>query len=68
MQDPAISQIIQAIQTKTLDTLKYNQNMSLDLKAFLRIRKQFQLKQSILYRKTQVNDKGQTPTCSSPFI
>ena len=58
MQDPAISQIIQAIQTKTLDTLKYNQDMSLDLKAFLRIRKQFQLKQGILYRKTQVNDKA----------
>ena len=32
--------------------------MSLDLKAFLRIRKQFQLKQGILYRKTQVNDKA----------
>ena len=58
MQDPAISQIIQAIQTKTLDTLKYNQDMSLDLKAFLRIRKQFQLKQGILYRKTQVNDRA----------
>ena len=58
MPDPAISQIIQAIQTKTLDTLKYNQNMSLDLKAFLRIRKQFQLKQGILYRKTQVNDRA----------
>ena len=30
MQDPAISQIIQAIQTKTLDTIKYNPNMSSD--------------------------------------
>ena len=58
MQDPAISQIIQAIQTKTLDTLKYNQDMSSDLKAFLRIMKQFKLKQDILYRKTQVNDKA----------
>ena len=58
MQDPTIGQIIQAIQTKTLDTLKYNQDMSLDLKAFLRIRKEFQLKQGILYRKTQVNDKA----------
>ena len=32
--------------------------MSSDLKAFLRIRKQFKLKQGILYRKTQVNDKA----------
>ena len=58
LQDPAINQIIQAIQTKTLNTLKYNQDMSSDPKAFLRIRKQFQLKQGILYRKTQVNDKA----------
>ena len=58
MQDPAISQIIQAIQTKTLDTIKYKQNMSSDLKAFLRIRKQFKLKQGALYRKTQVHDKA----------
>ena len=58
MQDPAISQIIQAIQTKILDTLKYNQDMRSDLKAFLRISKQFKLKQGTLYRKTQVNDKA----------
>ena len=58
IQDPAISQIIQAIQTKTLDTLKYKQNMSSDLKAFLRIRKQFKLKQGVLYRKGQVHDKA----------
>ena len=30
-QDPAISQIIQAIQTKTLNTIKYNPNMSPEL-------------------------------------
>ena len=58
MQDPAICQIIQAIQNKTLDTIKFNQGMSSDLKAFLRIRKQFKLKQGILYRKSQVNDKA----------
>ena len=58
MQDPAISQIIQAILTKTLDTIKYKQDMSSDLKAFLRIRKQFKLKQGVLYRKTQVHDKA----------
>ena len=58
MKDPAICQIIQAIQNKTLDTFKINQDMSLDLKAFLRIRKQFKLKQGILYRKSQVNDKA----------
>ena len=59
MQDPAISQIIQAILTKTLDTIKYKPNMSSEfLKAFLRIRKQFKLDQGVLYRKTQVHDKA----------
>ena len=41
LKDPAICQIIQAIQNKTLDTIKFKQDMSSDLKAFLRIRKQF---------------------------
>ena len=41
LKDPAICQIIQAIQNKTLDTLKIKQDMSSDLKAFLRVRKQF---------------------------
>ena len=59
LKDPAICQIIQAIQNKTLDTIKFYQGMSSDLKAFLRIRKQFKLKQGVLYRKkTQVNDKA----------
>ena len=58
MKDPAICQIIQAIQNKTLDTLKIKQDMSSDIKAFLRIRKQFKLKQSLLYRKSQVNDRA----------
>ena len=55
LKDPAIYQIIQVIQNKSLDTLKIKQDMSSDLKAFLRIRKQFKLKQGILYRKSQVN-------------
>ena len=55
--DSAICQIIQAIQNKSLDTLKIKQDMSSDLKAFLRIRKQFKLKQGIHYRKSQVNDR-----------
>ena len=60
LKDPAICQMIQAIQNKTLDTLKIKQDMSLDLKALLRIRKQFKLKQGILYRKSQVinNDRA----------
>ena len=41
IKDPAICQIIQAIQSKSLDTLQIKQDMSSDLKAFLRIRKQF---------------------------
>ena len=56
--DSAICQIIQAIQNKSLDTLKIKQDMSSDLKAFLRIRKQFKLKQGMLYRKSQVNDRA----------
>ena len=58
MQDPAISHIIQAIQTKHLNTIKHKQDMGSDLKVFLRIRKQLKLKQGILYRKTQVHDKA----------
>ena len=56
LKDPAICQIIQAIQNKTLDTLKIKQDISSDLKAFLGIRTQFKLKQGILYRKFQVNN------------
>ena len=56
LKDPAICQIIQAIQNKTLDKLKIKQDMNSDLKVFLRIRKQFKLKQGILYRKSQVNN------------
>ena len=56
--DSAICQIIQAIQNKSLDTLKIKQDISSDLKAFLRIRKQFILKRGILYRKFQVNDRA----------
>ena len=41
LNDPAICQIIQAIQNKTLDKLKIKQDMHSDLKAFLRVRKQF---------------------------
>ena len=58
MQDPAISHIIQAIQTKHLNTIKHKQDMSSDLKAFLRIRKHLKLKQGVLYRKIQVHDKA----------
>ena len=52
--DPAICKIVQAIQNKSLEKLKIKKDMDLDLKAFLRIRKQFKLKQGILYRKSQV--------------
>ena len=39
--DPAICQIVQAIQNKSLEKLKIKKDMHLDLKAFLRIRKQY---------------------------
>ena len=57
LKDPAICQIIQAIQNKTLDKLKIKQDMHSDLKAFLRVRKQLKLKQGILYRKSQVHNE-----------
>ena len=56
LKDPAICQIIQVIQNKTFEKLKIKQDMSSDLKAFHRVRKQFKLKQGILYRKSQVNN------------
>ena len=49
--DPAICQIVQAIKNKSLEKLKIKKYMHLDLKAFLRIRKQFKLKQGILCSK-----------------
>ena len=56
LKDPAICQIIQSTQNKTLNKLKIRQAMHSDLKAFLRERKQFKLKPGILYRKSQVNN------------
>ena len=54
--DSVICQIVEAIQHKTLGKLKIKKDMPLDLKAFLRIRKQFKLKQVILYRQSQVTN------------
>ena len=57
--DPAICQIIQGDSSKSLEKLKIKKDMHSDLKAFLRIRKQFKLKQGILYGKSQVtNDRA----------
>ena len=52
--DSAICQIVEATQHKTLGKFKIKKDMPLDIKAFLRIRKQFKLKQGILYRRSQV--------------
>ena len=52
--DSVLCQIIEAIEHKTLGKLKIKKGMPLDLKAFLRIRKQFKLKKGILYRQSQV--------------
>ena len=54
-QDPAICQIDETIHHKALGKLKIKKDMPLDLKSFLRIRKELKLKQGILYRKLQVN-------------
>ena len=45
LNDPAIYQIIQAIQNKSLEKLKIKQDMHSELKTFLRVRKQFKGKQ-----------------------
>ena len=65
-QDPAICQIVEAICHKTLGKLKIKKDMPLDLKAFLRIRKQLQLKQGILHRKSQVNSSRARPQLVLP--
>ena len=54
---PALCQIIEAIQQKTIGKLKIK-NMPLNPKAFLRIRKQLKLKHGMLYRKSQVNNNS----------
>ena len=56
--DPALCQIIEAIQHRTIGTLKIKKDMPSDLKAFLRIRKQLSLKQGMLYRKSQVSNNS----------
>ena len=52
--DSAMCQLVEAMQHKTLGKLKIKEDMPLDLKGILRKRKQFKLKQRILYRRSQV--------------
>ena len=56
--DPALCQIIESIQHRTIGKLKIKKDMPSDLKAFLRIKKQLKLKQGILYRKSQVSNNS----------
>ena len=56
--EPALCQIIEAIQHRTIGTLKIKKNMPSDLKAFIRMRKQLKLRQGILYRKAQVSNNS----------
>ena len=58
--DPALCQIIEAIQHKPIGKLKIKKDMPSDLKVFLRIRKQLNLKQGILYRKSQVSTTAES--------
>ena len=58
--DPALCQIIETIQHKTIGKLKIKKDIPSDLKAFLRIRRQLKLKQGILYRKSQVSNNSRT--------
>ena len=60
LKDPAIHQIIDGIQNKTIGKLKINGDMPSELKALIRLKRQLVLKQGVLYRRTtQVNTKTQ---------
>ena len=57
--DPAIHQIVDSIQNKTLRHLKLQGDMPSELKALIRLRKQLILKQGVLYRRiTPVDAKS----------
>ena len=56
--DPAIHQIVEGIQNRTLGKLKIKGEMPSEIKALIRVKKQLVLKQGVLYRRTtQVNRK-----------
>ena len=55
--DLIISQIIGKIKKKTIGKLKIKIGMPSELKAIIRIKKQFMLKQRVLYRKSQVDTR-----------
>ena len=59
--DPAIHQITDHIQNKTIKQLKIQGDMPSDLKALIRLKKQLILKQGVLYRKI-------TPTDAKPRL
>ena len=54
--DPAIHQIIESMQNKTLKHLKIQGDMPSDLKALIRLKKQLLLKQGVLYRRVTPSD------------
>ena len=59
--DPAIHQIIDSIQNKTIKHLKMQGDMPSELKALIRLKKQLLLKQGVLYRRV-------TPTDAKPRL
>ena len=59
--DPAIHQIIDSIQNKTIKHLKIQGDMPSELKALIRLKKQLMLKQGVLYRRA-------TPTDAKPRL
>ena len=54
--DPAIHQIIDSIQNKTLKHLKVQGDMPSELKALIRLKKLLMLKQGVLYRRVTPTD------------
>ena len=54
--DPAIHQIIDSIQNKTLKHLKIQGDMPSELKVLIRLKKQLMLKQGVLYRRVTPSD------------
>ena len=54
--DPAIQQIVNNIQNKTMTHLKIQGDMPSELKALIRLKKQLLLKQGVLYRRVTPSD------------
>ena len=56
-QDPALSQLITLLKSKTLGHRKHHKNDSPEMKSMLRIKNQLILRKGLLYRKMRKGNK-----------